>query len=83
MLAGASPRFQHRENPAYRQHAWPELFCELVGRFDLGEAVLVEAERADPNIAPFGVALGLLGPMRERRADRIDAIAPSVAQQRN
>ena len=55
-----------------------KLCRELVGRDGDGHAVLVEAQRADPDVAALGVAGRLIHPSLQCVRYGLDLVAPRV-----
>mmetsp|Transcript_15690 Transcript_15690/g.40610 ORF Transcript_15690/g.40610 Transcript_15690/m.40610 type:complete len:312 (+) Transcript_15690:318-1253(+) len=75
------PRLQHGQNPSDRKNSGAKLGGQFLwsGNF-FGDAVLVEAEGAHPDVRPRWGPTRSFGPSEQRRPHRDHAVAPRVRQ---
>jgi hypothetical protein len=69
-------RFEHRQDASNLLHPRAELGSELIWCEIFDDAVLVEAERADPDVRAFGVALCPISPVVQRVSHALHLEAP-------
>ena len=76
--AKGNARFQHRQDAPNLLHTRTKLGCELIWREILDDAVLVEAQRADPDVRALWVALHPIGPVVQRVGHALHLETPRV-----
>ena len=71
-------RFKHRQNTPDLLHPRTKLGSQLVWRKLLDDAVLVETERAHPDVRPLRITIRTLGPSMQRVGDTLDLVVPTI-----
>jgi hypothetical protein len=71
-------RFEHWQDASNLLHSRSKLCSQFLWRTLLDDAVLVEAQRADPDVRPLRVAVAPLCPSLQCVGDTLHLVAPAI-----
>jgi len=79
---GGNARFKHRQDAPNLLHPRPKLGCQFVWRQLVDNSVLVEAQRANPDVCALWVTIRVRSPSAQHISDALHLVVPAICDGR-